>query len=132
MRKTVDISGVDRDENKVYRITEMSAWKAEKIGLKIFFAMSDSSVDIPFDVVNAPLAKMVELGLVAISKIPFHILEPIFDEMIQCVSFVLPNGQSRNLLQDDIEEYMTILKIRKEVLALHLGFFTEKNPQTMD
>lgn len=130
MRKTVDILGVGRDDNKVYRITEFGAFKAEKMAMRALWAIAGAGVEIPEDMSTAPLAKLIEIGLVSLSKIPFHIAEPLLAEMLEGVNVVLPDSTIRKLLPDDIEEYRTILKLRKEVIALHLDFFIESDPQT--
>ena len=125
MRKTVDITGIARDESKVYRITEMSAFKAEKWAMRALWAIAGSGVDIPDNISTAPLAKLIEIGFSSLAKIPFTIAEPLLNEMLDCVTVVLPDASTRKLLPDDIEEFRTILKLRKEVIALHVDFFME-------
>lgn len=125
MRKTVDITGIARDESRVYRITEMSAFKAEKWAMRALWAIAGANVELPENISTAPLAKLVEIGFTALSKIPFNIAEPLLNEMLECVTVVLPDSSTRKLLPDDIEEFRTILKLRKEVIALHVDFFME-------
>ena len=125
MRKTADITGIGRDENKVYRITEFSAFKAEKIAMKVLWAIAGAGIDIPGDMSNAPLAKLVEIGIASLARVPYEMIEPVLSEMMEGVAFVTPDGSVRKLLSDDIEEFRTILKIRKEVVALHIDFFIE-------
>lgn len=125
MRKTVEITGVGRDENKVYRITEFSAFKAEKMAMKVLWAIASSGVEVSGDITNAPLAKLLEIGIQALAKVPYPMIEPILIEMMEGVSFITPDNSNRKLLPDDIEEFRTILKIRKEVVALHIDFFIE-------
>lgn len=125
MRKTVDITGIARDESKVYRITEMSAFKAEKWAMRALWAIAGSGVDIPDNISTAPLAKLIEIGFSSLAKVPFTIAEPLLNEMLDCVTVVLPDASTRKLLPDDIEEFRTILKLRKEVIALHVDFFME-------
>lgn len=125
MRKTVDITGIARDESRVYRITEMSAFKAEKWAMRALWAIAGANIELPENISTAPLAKLVEIGFTALSKIPFNIAEPLLNEMLECVTVVLPDSSTRKLLPDDIEEFRTILKLRKEVIALHVDFFME-------
>lgn len=125
MRKTVDITGIARDESRVYRITEMSAFKAEKWAMRALWAIAGANVELPENISTAPLAKLVEIGFTALSKIPFNIAEPLLNEILECVTVVLPDSSTRKLLPDDIEEFRTILKLRKEVIALHVDFFME-------
>jgi hypothetical protein len=52
------------------------------------------------------------------------------DELMECVQ-ILPNPERpeivRQLIDEDIEEVLTIFKLQKEVLMLHLGFFTTES-----
>jgi len=129
MRKTVDILGVGRDENKVYRITEFGAFKAERIAMRGLWAIAASGVEIPEDMSTAPLAKLVEIGIMSLAKIPFNVAEPLLIEMLEAVTLVMPDSQIRKILPDDIEEYRTILKLRKEIISLHIDFFFENEVQ---
>ena len=132
MRKTVDITGVGRDQSKVFRITEMSAFKAEKWAMRALWAIAGSGVEIPDNIMSAPLAKLFEIGFAALAKVPFDLVNPLMSEIMECISVVTPDGTNRKLLSDDIEEYMTILHLRKEVLKLHISFFTQDEPQILD
>ena len=47
MRKTKDVLGLGRDSDRVYRITEMSALKAEKWALRALWGIAGAGVEIP-------------------------------------------------------------------------------------
>jgi hypothetical protein len=49
-------------------------------------------------------------------------MKPLLDEMFACVQITEPKI-TRSLTPDDIEEVTTRLKLREEVLQIHLGFF---------
>jgi hypothetical protein len=132
MRKTKDVIGVGRDSERVYRITEMPALKAEKWALRALWGIAGAGVEIPDNISKTPFAKLVEIGLTAIANIPFQQAEPLLDEMLSCISIVMPDGKARARIADDFEEPMTILNLRKEVLDLHLSFFTENLPQNTE
>ena len=125
MRETKDVTGVGKDSEKVYRITEMPAVKAEKWALKALWAIAAAGLEIPEDVGNAPLSKLAELGLRSLAKVPFNVAEPLLDEMLTCVE-VLSDAGTRKLIADDFQDVKTILKLRKEVLAMHIDFFTQE------
>lgn len=132
MRKTKDVLGLGRDSDRVYRITEMSALKAEKWALRALWGIAGAGVEIPDNISKTPFARLIEIGLTAIANIPFQLAEPLLDEMLTCVSVVMPGGKARARIADDFEEPMTILNLRKEVLDLHLSFFTESHHQSSD
>ena len=54
-----------------------------------------------------------------------NVAEPLLDEMLTCVE-VLSDAGTRKLIADDFQDVKTILKLRKEVLAMHIDFFTQE------
>ena len=122
---TIDAEG--RDKGKVFIIREMPATQAEKWAMRAFLALAKSGVDVPEDVASSGLAGIAALGLRALSGLTFTDAEPLMDEMFSCIQ-IMPDPTRpdvvRILLEDDIEEIATRLKLRKEVLALHTGFFS--------
>ena len=133
MRKivTVTIDGKGRDEGKVFSLREMPASQAEKWATKAFLALAKSGVEIPDNIASAGLAGIAAIGIKAISGMQFEDAEPLLDEMFRCIS-IIPDPDKpkviRNLIEDDIEEVSTRLRLRKEVLNLHTDFFTDAAP----
>lgn len=127
MRKELDVKIDDegRDKGKTYRLREMSAAQAEEWATRALLAMGRSGVEIPDDVRGAGLAGVAVMGLQSIMRADFADVKPLLDEMMACVSFK-PDprnpGFTRELLEDDIEEVATRLKLRKEVFRLHVDF----------
>jgi hypothetical protein len=128
-RKTIDYveSADGRDKGKVFRITELSAEDAEEWGARAVFAMMNAGVEMPDGIAEQGLAGLASVGIAALTKVEFDVAKPLFDKMFECVQFVpdpsRPNV-SRSLFKDDIEEVSTRLKLRKEIVMLHLSFFT--------
>jgi len=124
---TITIEDSGRDQGKVYFIKEMAASQAEKWAARAFLALAKSGVDIPDDIENAGLAGIAALGIKALSGMTFAEAEPLLDEMIFCVS-IIPDpvrpSVTRKLIEDDIEEIKTRLKLRAEVFKIHFDFFT--------
>lgn len=133
MRKTAiyTVPGTGRDKGKRFKITEMSAWRSETWAAKLLFAMMNSGADIPDEVAGAGLAGLGALDIMtiikAISRVPYEKAEPLLAEMLECLE-ILPDPSNSNvvrpLIEDDVEEVGTLLLLRKEILALHLDFFT--------
>jgi hypothetical protein len=128
MRKKIDITIEDegRDQGKVFRITEMPAVKAEKWAARALVALLHSGVEIPDNIAKAGLAGIAAMGVSMLSGIEWDKLEPLLDEMMECVQVQAPNaklGFKAILPQaDDIEEVTTLFKLRQATLELHLGF----------
>ena len=130
MRRTklYTVSSDDRDNGKTFLITEMDADKAEKWAARAFNALAASGISVPD---GAGLADLAGLGLESFRGLPWAQVEPLLDEMFECIQFVpdpekrttqFPLGYPRPLHKSDIDEVMTRLKLRAQVLELQLGF----------
>lgn len=134
MRKTttLTIDGKNRDQGKVYKITEMSADKAERWALRAGFVLMNAGVDLPELEGGTSMADLSQLGLQtlirAFSKVSYEQAEPLLTEMLECVQCVPDPGKPevvRGLIESDIEEVSTRFKLRKAVWDLHVDFFTD-------
>lgn len=128
--ETVEIKE-GRDAGKKFLITEMSAEAAEWWAFRALQAIASADVDIGDMMkrdeqgqLQAPLSELAAKGLKAIAGIPPASSKPLLDEMMACVSMLVPAGGSRPLLANDIEDVMTRFNLRKAVVELHLGFST--------
>lgn len=126
-RKTaiVQIQDDNRDRGKIFHLLEMPATQAERWAIRAFQALARSNVDIPEDIASAGLAGIATMGLRALSRMDELSLVILMDEMMLCVSFQ-PDPRKpdivRPLMDDDIEEVATRLRLRMEVFTLHTGF----------
>ena len=147
-RKQLDIvvSAEGRDKGKMFQITEMPASKAEKWAIRTMLALGKSGVEIP-DGLAAKLlaakaadgsaaalegmAAIASLGVQALTGLNFEDAEPLLAEMFDCVKCVPDPTRpevTRALVEDDIEEVATRLLLRKDILSLHIDFFTAVAP----
>jgi hypothetical protein len=69
---------------------------------------------------------VARLGVQAFGGLPWEKAEPLIEEMFKCIS-ILPDPSkpsvTRVLIEDDIEEVTTRLKLRIELFKLHMSFF---------
>lgn len=127
MRKTLTVTITDegRDKGKVFQLKEMPASQAEKWAARALFSLAKSGVDIPEGIENAGMAAMVQVGIKAIAGLSFEDAEPLMDEMFACIT-VKPDLNhpevERPLIEDDIEEVATRVKLRIDLWNLHTGF----------
>ena len=127
-RKEVDfvISDEGRDKGKVFHIVEMSAMRAEKWGWKALQAAQKGGVIIDDSILSMGMQAVAAVGISGIMNAPFHEIEPLMDEIMGCVT-IKPDPRNldikRPILEEDIEEWKTMLNLRVEVLKLHTGFF---------
>lgn len=116
---TIDAEG--RDKGKSYLLTEMPATQAEKWALKLLLAAGRSGAEIPTDIADAGMAAIPLLTLKAVSGLAWYDAEPLLDEMFTCIQRV-EEKITRALVEDDIEEVLTRIRLREEVLSVHLNF----------
>lgn len=117
----------NRDEGKTYRLTEMAALQAEKLGWKVAAAIGKSGVDIPDEVRHRGIDAIFTVGMKSFVGVDFVDAEPIMDEIMECATFLpVGNDTPRQIFPGDIEEITTILKIRQELVELHTGFFIKE------
>lgn len=129
--KLVTIIAEGRDHGKIFRILEMSADQGERWALRAFGAMSRAGVDIPEHVLLSGYAGLSALGLKAFLAADWEDVEPLLAEMMACVRAEdkdAPTDKAtgepinRPLVDTDIEEVATRIKLRDEVFELHTGF----------
>ena len=137
MRKeqTIVISAEGRDKDRVFRITEMPAFQAERWATRALLALTKSGFDMPDDVAKAGLAGVAAIGLRGLAALNYEDAEPLLEEMLGCISMI-PDATKLDVLlpyplwKTQIEEVATILKLRTEIFTLHTGFTVPGNDST--
>jgi hypothetical protein len=124
--KIIVIDAEGRDKGKAFLITEMSAGRAEKWGMRALHAAVKAGIDIPEQALGAGMAGVAVVGIKAMIAADFEDSEPLFDEMFECVAFC-PDPKAitpfaRPLVETDTEEVATRVRLRAEVFNLHVGF----------
>ena len=114
-----------RDAGKVFRITEMPAAQAEKWAVKAFLAAAKGGIQLPDNAADSGFAGVAQAGFAMLSNMPSEMAFDLLDEMMACVQFQ-PNPAKpevvRGLVDDDIDEVMTRIQLRKAVFDLHVDF----------
>lgn len=116
----------NRDAGKRFKLTEMSASKAEAWAARVILAVTAAGLEIPDNVDGAGMAGIATLGMKAIGGLKWYDISPLLDEMMECVKILPTPGNDqieRELFgDDDIEEVKTRLELKMEVFELHTGF----------
>ena len=140
MRKTKIFVVTDegRDKGKRFVIKEMPAFQAENWAMRAFLALARSGVDISESLRSSGMAGLAGLavsGLRALQGMDYGEAKPLLDEMLDCVHHMpdpktpeftrplilsTPDGEG-----DDVQEVLTFMRLRKEVIDLHTSFFTD-------
>lgn len=115
----------NRDAGKAFLVTEMDSVRAEKWAIRALLAVTSSGVDIPPEVAQMGAGALMAAGFRALLTMAFADAEPLLDEMMNCV-VIVPDPKrpdtTRPIDDVDIEEVMTRLHLRSEVVELHTGF----------
>ncbi len=139
MRKTAVVTITDggstvvnRDFGKTFLIKEMPASTAERWATRALLALARSGINLPENAAGAGWAGIAVLGFQALSHANLDEIQPLLDEMWQCVSLI-PDMRHPHVVRHlmwagpdgegaDIDEVSTMLKLRAEVFTLHSGF----------
>lgn len=132
-RRTCDYTVTDagRDRGKRFLITEMPASVAEAWAMRALLAIAQGGVQLPEGFERRGWAGMVEAGIRALTGLRWEVAEPLLAEMWQCVAVVpdpsKPHVQ-RPLIEEDVEEIATRIKLRAEIWKLHADFLKAVAP----
>lgn len=120
-RKIVEykVEKANRDKDKVFVITEMSAVQGHEWATKALFAILNSGVEMSDEMAGMGLAGLAVMGMGAITKIPHAVAKPLLDELLHCVQ-IKQEKVTRALVPEDFEEVMTIFDLQREVLSMHI------------
>lgn len=117
----VTITEDNRDKGRTYIITEMSAFQAEDLAVRVLLALANAGVDVPE--ATTGMAGLAVAGMDALKKLPYSTAKPILDEIRGFMQYQHKPGQPpMPLSEDNLEEVTTLFNLRKAFLALHLGF----------
>ena len=123
--KDVLISAEGRDKGKLFRLTEMPAAQVERWAFRAFQALAKAGVDMPANMLGGGIAAFTIVGLKALAIIPHVEAFELMDEMMSRVSIIRDHSKpeiTQPILDSDIEEWQTRLKLRDELFELHTGF----------
>lgn len=115
----------NRDAGKTFLVSEQSAVWAEKWASRAFLAISHSGREVPREVLQLGIVGVVVLSMSAFVHSRWEDVEPLMDDMMRCIQ-ICPNPGDldvvRDLIEDDIEEIETRMRLRQEAIELHAGF----------
>jgi hypothetical protein len=125
-RKTSRFTVTDegRDKGKVFLLQEMPASLGERWAARAFLAMAQNGIELPDGMQDAGFAGLASYGLTMIGKLPFEIADVLMEEMFRCIQIIPDPSKdfARSLVEDDIEEIGTRVKLRIAVFKLHADF----------
>jgi hypothetical protein len=124
-----------RDRGKLFVLTEMPASQAESWAMRALLALMSAGVEVPDGFEHMGMAAMAEVGIKALAGLKWEDAEPLLAEMWGCIK-IIPDPSKphvvRNLVEEDVEEISTRIKLRAEVWRLHVGFLKAAAPSLFD
>jgi hypothetical protein len=134
-RKTIkyEVKDKGRDNGKVFVITEMPARQAHSWATQAIFAIMNAGVDVPENIAEMGMAGLAAVGVKALGGIPHHVAQPLLDELFECIQIMPDKNRPevvRCLIDDDTEEVMTLFKLQKEAIGLHVNFSMPEGKST--
>lgn len=122
-RKTalVTIDADNRDHGKKFFLKELPANQAERWALKVVALLARRGVQVP---VGSEMAGMAALpSFSPLAMMSWIDDEALVGEIMSCVQ-AWPEGSpiARALVPSDVEEVLTRVYLKMEVIALHVGF----------
>jgi len=134
-RKSIkyEVKDKGRDKGKVFVITEMPARQAHAWATQALFAVMNAGVEVPDNIAEMGMAGLAAIGVKALGGIPHHVAAPLLDELFECIQ-IMPDPKKpevvRGLIDDDTEEVMTLFKLQREVIGLHVNFSMPEGKST--
>ena len=113
-----------RDKGRVFLITEMSAAHADNWAMRALIALANGGVDLGGLSPQQGMMGMVGVALDALGRLKADDAIPLLNELLDCVQIIPEGGKPRQLNMDfnDVEDFTTLWRLRKEVFALHTDF----------
>lgn len=113
-----------RDKGRVFLITEMSAAHADNWAMRALIALANGGVDLGGLSPQQGMMGMARVALDALGRLKADDAIPLLNELLDCVQIIPEGGQPRPLNMDfnDVEDFTTLWRLRKEVFALHTDF----------
>ena len=133
-RRTKRVTATEgRDRGKIFTLKEMPADQGEAWAIRCLLALSRGGIDLPpgmfekgFSSLAGVLPYILVIGLKSLHGAQWIEFVPLLDEMMACVRYQPPGTAPEQELffgeNSQIEEIATRIKLRQEVLELHLGF----------
>lgn len=126
----VTITDTNRDQGRTYIVTEMDAFQAEDLAMRVLLALAGAGIKVP-DAATG-MAGLAVAGMDAIQKLPYAQAKEIMNEIRPFMQYQhKPNHPPMPLTADNVEEVSTLIQLRKSFVLLHLGFLKAGNTPNM-
>lgn len=134
----VTITAEGRDRGKVFVLREMPADQAERWFYRLVLALANAGAKIPEEILFAGAAGFAEMlptlrnslvvAMRALQGLDYNAIRPLLDEMTAYIKWQppgVPAPPEQDIfpgLNSQVEEVATWVKLRFELIQLHVGF----------
>ena len=129
MRKTEILKLIDDGQERVFRITQMPATKAERWANKAAFLLVQAGKNIKNTEKLLDNPDMDEI-IKALASLDYDKVEPLYNELIECCEYLHdgnPNSAgivcTQNTIDAQIVDPLNLYKLRLASLKLNFSFF---------
>lgn len=125
MRKVKEVKIEEgRDAGKVFKITEMPAFQADRWATRALLQIGKSQKGGIMALGSMEMSEIIN----SFSELDYDKAEPLLQELLECCAFV-KDGTSITLTKDMVdsivEDWTTLFKLRMEALQLNVGFLEQ-------
>jgi hypothetical protein len=134
--ETLTIPGIrseaagERDNGKVFILTEMDAYSGQDWALRALLALAASGVQLPAGATTTGWAGLASFGVTALLQAPYGAIKPLLDEMLAQAKYQhhsttgkpMPPQPIIHGANCQIEEIKTFLTLHTALFKLHTGF----------
>lgn len=134
MRETTEIKLVDGGKERLFKITQMSAYQQEAWIIKVVTILSANAKNVEgiSKMVTGEQKDQANAILGMIGGLKYEDIRPLYDELLECVSYI-PDETNKSFEQplnaknvdSIITDFKNLFKLRMEALKLNFSFFSE-------
>lgn len=131
--KTIIIES-GRDKGKKFLLTEMPVAQIDNWAMRLLLALMSDGIDVPSHDPQGGMLSLAKTAFETLGKLPHDITIPLLNELLGCVEIIPDGGKPRPLALDlnDVQDFTTLWKLRKEVFQLHIDFLLPAIGQTLE
>ena len=111
------------DAGRIFVITRMSAFAADKWARHLVKALIQSGAKLPESVLEAGVMGLAGMAMSLFGYLDDDACDKAFQALIDCVQIKRqPHLPASPMLENDIQDHQTLTDLRTEAFKLHVGF----------
>ena len=133
------VTAEGRDKGKIYHLREMPSVPAEAWFMRAMQMLIRAGIEVPSNIFEQGAQGFIIMGigacLTGLGQAPYEDYKLLMDDMLTCLvgyqeAAGAPKITNFNQIMEQTEEVSTLVKLREEIISLHLGFSLAARLQT--